>query len=229
MLNLTLSLPKYRSKHFISKRRFLRFQKHFFTSLQRGVNSILNIRQGSRLSRIFRHLFEQKRIKTILGGNLALLVLGSSVLSPSVSALSTIKQTEPQTLSQGVVELTTKVGVRAPLETVSITQGYSFFHPGMDFDGVTGDPIYPIMDGKVEAVIYERWGLGNHIIINHGSGLKSIYAHLSKTEVSAGDEVEINKSIGKVGKSGRAFGDHLHLEVYDNGRSINPRTILPLK
>lgn len=221
MLCLTLSLPRHRLKISLTKRKFLRGEKDFF-------QKITNLRKGSKFSRFFRHLFEQKRIKAILGGNLALLTFAAATFSPSVSAMSLMGQTEITTLSPGVVELTTKVAVRVPLQTISITQGYAFFHPGIDFDGVTGDPVYPIMDGQIEAVIYDRFGLGNHIIVNHGSGLKSIYAHLSKVEVKTGDKVETDKVIGRVGKSGRAFGDHLHLEVFDNGRSINPRTILPL-
>lgn len=224
MLHFTLSLPKHRLKISLTRRRNLRGENGFVSR----IKSILKIREGSRISRIFRYLFEQKRIKTILGGNLALLVLVCSILSPSASALSAINQTEPAALSPGAVELTTKVGVKAPLETVQITQGYSFFHPGIDFDGTTGNPVYPIMEGKVESLVFERWGLGNHIVINHGSGLKSVYAHLSKVEVQTGEEVETDKIIGKVGKSGRAFGDHLHLEVLDNDRHINPATILPL-
>ncbi|MDZ4209707.1 MAG: M23 family metallopeptidase, partial [Candidatus Curtissbacteria bacterium] len=189
---------------------------------------ILNIRQGSKISRIFRHLFNQKRVKTVLGGNLALLALISSTYSPSVSALNTITQTDNAVLSPSVVELTTKISRRVPLDNLEITQGFFFFHPGIDFNGVTGDPVYPIMKGKVEAVITDRFSYGKHIIIDHGSGLKSLYAHLSKFEVAVGQEVDTDKVIGQVGSTGRSFGDHLHLEVYENGRTINPRLVLPL-
>jgi len=84
------------------------------------------------------------------------------------------------------------------------------------------------MKGTIESVIYSRWDLGQHLIINHGSGLKSLYAHLSKIEVEAGEKVETDQIIGRLGKSGRSFGDHLHLEVFDNDRRVNPRIILPL-
>lgn len=222
MLSFSLNFPSRRLKITLTKRKYFRGEKTIFETLK-------NIRSGSRVSRLFRFLFEKRKIKTILGGNLALLVLTASILSPQVSALSTISETEVTTLSPGVVELTTKAGFRFPLEEVKITQGFHLFHQALDFDGLTGDPVYPITEGRIEAVIYDRFALGNHIIINHGSGLKSVYAHLLRIEVSAGDEVGIDKVLGRVGTSGMAFGDHLHLEVLDNDRHINPLTILPAK
>lgn len=225
MLSFCLLLPSHRLKISLAKRRHFREEKDLISQLK----SVTSIRRGSRFSRAFRHLFEHKRIKTILGGNLALFALISSVLSPSVSALTTISQIEVTTLSPGIVELTTRAGFRPPLDRVKITQGYHLFHPAVDFDGLTGDPVYPITEGKVEAIVFNRWALGNHIIVNHGSGLKSVYAHLSEIEVRAGDEVNGNKAIGRVGATGMAFGDHLHLEVLDNDRHINPLTILPVE
>ncbi|MDP3955060.1 MAG: M23 family metallopeptidase [bacterium] len=228
MLKKTSALPRNRSRLILFKRRLLRFQKHLLTSFEELKSLVVNVRQGSRLSRPFRHLFNQRRIKTILGGNLALLVLISSVYSPSVSALGTMTQTDRVVLSPGAVELTTKQSLRLPVESLRITQNYSFFHSGVDLDGVTGDPIYPIMDGTVLSVIFSRFGLGKHIIIAHGSGMESVYGHLSKIEVNVGDKVSTNQVIGRMGNTGRSFGDHLHLEIFDNGRRINPASILPL-
>lgn len=222
MLSFSLNFPSRRLKITLTKRKYFRGEKTIFETLK-------NIRSGSRVSRFFRFLFEKRKIRTILGGNLALLVLTASILSPQVSALSTISETELTTLSPGVVELTTKVSIKPPVEEVRITQRFSFFHPGVDFDGITGEAVYPIMEGQVESVIYDRFALGNHIILNHGSGLKSVYAHLSKIEVGVGDKVDTNKVIGRIGATGMAFGDHLHFEVLDNDRHINPLTVLPVK
>ena len=222
MLSFSLNFPSRRLKITLTKRKYFRGEKTIFETLK-------NIRSGSRVSRLFRFLFEKRKIRTILGGNLALLVLTASILSPQVSALSTISETEVTTLSPGVVELTTKVSIKPPVEEVRITQRFSFFHPGVDFDGITGEAVYPIMEGQVESVIYDRFALGNHIILNHGSGLKSVYAHLSKIEVGVGDKVDTNKVIGRIGATGMAFGDHLHFEVLDNDRHINPLTVLPVK
>ncbi len=223
MIALSLYLPKHRLQIEVSKRRSpLVFKKE----VSEKIEALQKIRRGSKVSRVFRHLFEQKRIKAVLGTNLILLALLVSSFGSKTSALANIPE-ELTTLSPGVIEMvTTRAGIRPPLDEVKISQGFSSFHPAIDFDGVTGDPVYPIMKGKIEATIYARFALGNHIIVNHGNGLNSVYAHLSKIEVQAGEEVETDRIIGRVGATGRAFGDHLHLEVIDNGRHINPRTLL---
>ena len=223
MICLSLYLPKHRLQIQVSKRRSpIDLKEEVFDKIE----SFKRIRRGSKLSRIFRYLFEQKRIKAVLGGNLVLLALLVSLFSPRASALAEIPE-ELTTLSPGVIEIvTTQAGIRPPLDEVKITQGYHLFHPAIDFDGLTGDPVYPIMKGKIEAIIYSRIALGNHIIVNHGSGLKSVYAHLSKIEVESGQQVEKDQVIGRVGSTGQAFGDHLHLEILDNDRHINPRTLL---
>ncbi len=222
MLSLSLYLPKHRLQVQVSKRRSPIVLKE---EIPAKIKSFQKIRRGSRFSRIFRHLFEQKRIKAILGINLVLIALLASSLTSKASALAEVPE-ELAILSPGAIEVVTKVAeFRPPLDEVKITQGYHFFHPAIDFDGLTGDPVYPILRGKIETVIYTRLALGDHIIVNHGGGLKSVYAHLSKIEVQTGDEVE-NEVIGRVGTSGQAFGDHLHLEVIDNDRHINPRTLL---
>lgn len=223
MFTLSLSLPYHRLKIQVSKRRPAVALKEILLA---RIEDFKGIRQGSKLSRIFRHLFEQKRIRTILGGNLVILAFLAASFGPRSSALASIPE-ELSTLSPGVIEIvTTKAGIRPPLDQVKITQGYQAFHPGIDFDGLTGDPVYPIMKGKIETIIYSRVALGNHLIVNHGGGLKSVYAHLSKIEVETGEEVENSQVIGRVGSTGRAFGDHLHLEVLDNGSYINPRVLL---
>jgi murein DD-endopeptidase MepM/ murein hydrolase activator NlpD len=109
------------------------------------------------------------------------------------------------------------------LENIRITQHYRFYHRGVDFDGITGDPIRPIAAGKVVNISRSFWAYGNSIIVEHKSGARSLYAHLSKFNVKEGDEVNKNTIIGEVGSTGRSFGDHLHLEVYDeNGNNVNP-------
>lgn len=123
--------------------------------------------------------------------------------------------------------LTTKRVIQYPVDDVKVTQGYRLFHPGLDLDGVTGDAIRPIKDGRVEAVSLSKLAYGNAIILDHGEGITSLYAHLSKIYVLEGQAVTTNTVIGEIGASGRAFGDHLHLEVRDEGRPINPYTVLP--
>jgi len=82
------------------------------------------------------------------------------------------------------------------------------------------------MAGVVESITFSRIGYGNSIIINHSNGVKSRYAHLSKIEVSEKQEVDLDTKIGEMGSSGRAFGDHLHFEIIENGVAANPTSIL---
>lgn len=225
MIKHTINLPFARLQFSFKKRRGFRAKKYFSAKYQ----EIASIRKGSRFSRFFKTIFEHKRIKAFLGGTLAAIVIFSSVFSAPVSALGTINQDEVATLPSAAVELTTKqTEIRLPVGALRITQRYSFFHTGIDLDGNTGDPIYPIMEGRIESVINDRFGLGKHIIVNHGSGLKSVYGHLSKTEVEAGQKVTPEEEIGKMGNTGHSFGDHLHLEVFDNGKRINPATLLKI-
>jgi murein DD-endopeptidase MepM/ murein hydrolase activator NlpD len=72
-----------------------------------------------------------------------------------------------------------------------------------------------------------RDGYGNTVFIDHGNNLTSRYAHLSKIEVKVGDKVNMDTEIGKLGITGRTTGPHLHLEIHENGKAINPLTVLP--
>ena len=83
------------------------------------------------------------------------------------------------------------------------------------------------MDGRVFAINYSRYAYGNAILIYHGSEITSLYAHLSKINVTPNQEVTTDMVIGEMGATGRSFGDHLHLEIRDNGVPINPLTVLP--
>ena len=173
-----------------------------------------------------RKFFEKKTIKKIFGFNLAAVVLLTGVVSAPISAFSQSQNQETVALTTNVVSLTTEHGVRIPLDSFKVNQGYSSLHHGVDLDGNLGDPIYPIMGGIVEGVFYSRFSYGNHIIVNHGSGFKSLYAHLSKVVVQPGQEVDKNTVLGLVGSTGWSTGPHLHLEVYNNGQTFNPLQIL---
>ena len=173
-----------------------------------------------------RKFFEQKTIKKIFGFNLAAVVLFTGVISAPISAFNQSQNQEIVTLTAEVQKVTTERSVRVPLDNFILNQGYTALHRGIDLDGNLGDPIYPIMDGTIEAVFYSRFSYGNHLIVNHGSGFKSLYAHLAKIVVEPGQEVDKNTVLGTVGSTGWSTGSHLHFEVYDNGRTFNPLSIL---
>lgn len=96
------------------------------------------------------------------------------------------------------------------------------FHKGMDFSAKTGTPIYATGDGIVRKADASLSGYGNHIEINHGYGYLTLYAHLSKYKVRAGQRVKRGDIIGYVGSTGRSEAPHLHYEVHKNGEVVNP-------
>ena len=95
-------------------------------------------------------------------------------------------------------------------------------HWGMDFTAPTGTPIYATGDGRVSTYKNSRLGYGNHIIIDHGYGYQTLYAHMSKVDVRRGQKVKRGDIIGYVGSTGRSTAPHLHYEVIKDGRKINP-------
>ncbi|MCB0735284.1 MAG: M23 family metallopeptidase [Flavobacteriales bacterium] len=96
------------------------------------------------------------------------------------------------------------------------------FHAGMDFTSPTGTEIHATGDGVVEKVVAMRWGYGKHVIINHGYGYKTLYAHMSKFNVKPGQKVVRGQTIGFVGSTGKSTAPHLHYEVMVNGQKLNP-------
>ena len=95
-------------------------------------------------------------------------------------------------------------------------------HEGMDFTSKTGTPIYATGDGVVERADNTASGFGNHIVIRHGFGYETLYAHLSKYKCRAGQHIKRGDIIGYVGSTGRSEGPHLHYEVHKNGKVVNP-------
>ena len=101
------------------------------------------------------------------------------------------------------------------------------FHSGLDFGGNTGDPIQAAASGTVIQA-QNRTGYGNTVVIDHGGGWTTLYAHLSRFNVSSGEQVEIGETIGLVGSTGWSTGPHLHFEVRYRGSPRNPAKYLRL-
>jgi murein DD-endopeptidase MepM/ murein hydrolase activator NlpD len=95
-------------------------------------------------------------------------------------------------------------------------------HWGTDFSAPKGTPIYATGDGKVSTYKRSRSGYGRHIVIDHGFGYQTLYAHMDKIEVQRGQRVKRGDLIGYVGSTGSSTAPHLHYEVIKDGRKINP-------
>lgn len=221
MIKLFINLSKHRP---VSKRRGNPIEEPILPTLE----EIKNVRAGSRFSRIFRHIFEHKNIKKILGPNIAFAIIITTAIPASTINAKTpvVEPAIEQTVLKAEIPTTTNVGLRYPVKDPIINQGFRFFHPGIDIEGRTGDHVYAVMAGRVSGVQHSRILYGNAVFVDHGNGVSSLYAHLSKIAVKEGDSVDNFTKIGEIGSTGRSTGDHLHLEIHRNGIPVNPTTMI---
>ena len=122
-----------------------------------------------------------------------------------------------------------------PLKSGRITSAYGYRtnpvtgkyskHSGLDIGAKEGAEIHAVMSGIVKKSSWED-SYGNYILIDHGNGYKTLYAHCSKLLKKAGDTVEAGETVALVGHTGRATGPHLHIEVRKNGEKIDPQPFL---
>jgi murein DD-endopeptidase MepM/ murein hydrolase activator NlpD len=108
-----------------------------------------------------------------------------------------------------------------------LTQSYWSGHLAVDVGNRTGTPIYAADGGYVVLAGRDTWGYGNQVLIDHGNGYLTRYAHLDTILVKAGQSVKKNQQIGTMGNTGRSTGPHLHFEVYYNEVRRNPLGFLP--
>jgi LysM repeat protein len=108
-----------------------------------------------------------------------------------------------------------------------ITQRYRVGHRALDIGGPVGKTVSAVDAGYVIKAGWDNSGYGNMVLIDHGNGMVSLYAHLDAFSVEVGSAVEQGQVIGTIGKTGRATGPHLHLEIVTNGIREDPEDILP--
>lgn len=103
--------------------------------------------------------------------------------------------------------------------------GVARMHTGVDLAALAGDSVGASMSGRV-AHAGPRGGYGNLVVVDHGNGIATYYAHLSAISVAAGEQVEAGQLLGFIGSTGRATGPHLHYEVRANGHPLDPGTAI---
>lgn len=150
-------------------------------------------------------LIQSKSFDTIVR-----LIMNKSEMLSSIPAIMPVRGTDIMRLSSGFGRRTD------PIYKVMK------FHAGLDFSGPIGTPIYVTGDGVVEKLVKSDVGYGNHVIVDHGFGYKTRYAHISKAEVKVGEKVRRGQEIALMGNSGKSTAPHLHYEVIKNGRPVNP-------
>ncbi|UXP31080.1 peptidoglycan DD-metalloendopeptidase family protein [Reichenbachiella agarivorans] len=116
-----------------------------------------------------------------------------------------------------------------PLEQMTITSPFGLrhwkWHYGDDLRLNTGDSVKVAFDGIVRLAMYDRYGYGNYVLVRHYNGLETLYGHLSKRLVVAGDVLKAGDVLGLGGSTGRSSGPHLHFEVRYQGNAIRPTEV----
>ena len=105
-----------------------------------------------------------------------------------------------------------------------ITHSYET-HKGLDLSAEMGSEIYAAADGVVK-IAQKSSSYGNYLVIDHGEGLETLYAHCSKLNVNAGDTVKRSQVVANVGNTGQSTRPHLHFEVILNGKNLNPNWLI---
>lgn len=109
----------------------------------------------------------------------------------------------------------------------TISQRYVWYHPGIDIANSSAPNILAADSGTVVIAGWpDGYGYGNRVMIDHGNGFRTLYAHLSKVYVVAGQTVARGSAIGKMGSTGKSTGVHLHFEVFQGGSHLNPLSVL---
>jgi murein DD-endopeptidase MepM/ murein hydrolase activator NlpD len=108
-----------------------------------------------------------------------------------------------------------------------VSQEFHGGHAGMDIFAPSGTPIYAAKGGTVISAGFNSGGYGNLVLVAHGDGLVTAYAHMSQIIASEGQQVGQGTILGLEGSTGRSTGPHLHFETRLNGSAVNPRQFLP--
>jgi murein DD-endopeptidase MepM/ murein hydrolase activator NlpD len=143
---------------------------------------------------------------------------------PAAQAVAAPQATEPQVPTQWPIHgaITTEFGAS--------DWPYQTHHTGIDIadgnrSGTT--PIHPFKPGKIIQVIHSSVSLGNHVVVDNGNGITSVYGHMYKTNVQVGQQVDNNSVLGWEGSTGASTGPHVHFEIYLNGVLQNPHNYVP--
>lgn len=163
-------------------------------------------------------------------GEDAKLAIGQKIIVPDGYAHATVPTSVPSIVSEDVKLATesppdsapsTGSGFAWPTASRHISQYFRWGHTGIDIDDRSRPPIYAAETGTIE---FTGWlgGYGRLVVVNHGDGLSTYYAHVDKVYVTKGQKVSKGDAIAQIGSTGRSTGPHVHFEVRKNGLPINP-------
>ncbi len=152
--------------------------------------------------------------------------------TPPTSAAPAKSKSQPQYIAQGSSNSPTFNAPAGgnfiwPSNFQYISTYFSWWHPGIDLPDRSSPPVVAADGGTVVVAGWpDSYGYGNRVVIDHGNGYKTLYAHLSNIYVSVGQSVNRGQTIGQMGNTGRSTGTHLHFEMHYKGVAVNPMSIL---
>jgi murein DD-endopeptidase MepM/ murein hydrolase activator NlpD len=179
-----------------------------YNDLEGLMNSDLLIQTTQNLDKIAKKMYIQSKSFD----DVVKLANNKSVMLASIPAIQPISNKNLKSMTSGFGYRTHPIYKTTHL------------HAGMDFSSPVGSPIYATGDGIVEAADNLAQGYGNHVVINHNYGYKTLYGHMSRFAVKRGQKVKRGDIIGYVGTTGRSTGNHLHYEEYRNGKNVTDRS-----
>lgn len=165
-------------------------------------------------------------IQTLNGFPSSVSIIDETILSEPIGGIvrlgtqRTLRRTTTNNFGVTVGRFTSGFGYR-----IHPVTGRREFHFGIDIAGPQGTPILAYANGTVTRAQF-LGSFGNVIEINHGGGLTTLYAHLSRISVRVGDRITVGQQIGNMGSTGVSTGSHLHFEVIRNGTRVNPMNFL---
>lgn len=156
--------------------------------------------------------------------------VNGKLVSSKVLSKQVLKQPSEEIAKRGSNPGVAVGGWAWPAGSHTITSGYGWrnlggrgdFHPGIDIGCPIGTPVYASNNGTVEEACWNSGGYGNWVKISNGGGIESVFGHLSRSVVQAGQMVSKGQLIGYSGSTGESTGPHLHYEIRRNGVHINP-------
>lgn len=184
------------------------------------------------LSKFFRRIFEKDNLRKVLGLNLAtamvLIPLGNQVIQAATPEKQLNVVIADIDESEASAQIVTKARefINPVVKHNQVSQGYRPGHLAYDITGPLGSDVIAFTSGRVHQIESGTFGLGKYIVLDHGHGLVSVYAHLRSFNVKIGDHVKTGDKIGEIGMTGYTTGPHVHFEVHDNGVPVNPKIYL---
>ena len=174
------------------------------------------------LKKLLRH----DKTRKVIGLQIVSLATASSLLVYPTHAFD-YNMTQSEYVDTNSVQVTTVSSYSYPVTNpTGVSQQYHGLHRGVDIRAPKGTPAVAIASGMVVEVRQDLFGYGHHVRIAHEGTMSTLYAHLSKIEVTVGQRVEQGQEIGQVGTTGWSTGSHLHFEILQNASAVNPAEYL---